>query len=278
MIERLRQLRGFEVVEVGNPNGFVRCEDLEAVYPLPQLVLVDWVNYASGVRNDISLLATWCRERGVLLVIDGVQGIGAARLDFDLREIAGLACGGHKWLHGPEGTGFVYVAPWFAAGLIPRFAGWRSLKNPDDLDPIGLVFTREARVFEVSTVNHIGFAGLAAAIRAMCNRGLSNRIERLQRVRQRICQCLASQPDIESTPPLQNNRAAGIVSFRHSRFSNAEILQGLSANGIVAVERAGFIRLSPSADVCGDELINRLNMSLGIQKSLEVARSDGHRR
>jgi selenocysteine lyase/cysteine desulfurase len=265
LVERLRTLHQLRVGRVGDTAGWVSCADLEAQTPPPRLVLVDWVSYASGVRNDIAALAAWCRARDIPLVIDGVQGLGAADIDFDLGQLAGFACAGHKWLHGPEGTGFLYVSPWFLPMLTPMHAGSRSLVDPEDLEPAEIVFSSDARKFEISTINHIGFAGLAAVVRDFCTKGLRARIARVQVLHQAMYELLAADPGIDLKTPREQGRSAGIMSFRHRRWSQGAVRQRILANGIVAVERCGLVRLSPSADVPVEEFIKRLSRALGIR-------------
>ena len=74
-----------------------------------RLMAVSWVQYARGRRLDLERLSACCSGRGILLCVDGIQGLGA--LPFDLQDVPVdfLVADGHKWMLGPEGIALLYV-------------------------------------------------------------------------------------------------------------------------------------------------------------------------
>jgi Selenocysteine lyase len=72
---------------------------------------VSWVGFVTGVVADLDRLGAACRARGIIFVVDGIQGVGAIPLDVGRTPVDLLACGAQKWLHGPWGSGLTYVAP-----------------------------------------------------------------------------------------------------------------------------------------------------------------------
>ncbi|MDG4822209.1 aminotransferase class V-fold PLP-dependent enzyme [Asanoa sp. WMMD1127] len=79
-----------------------------AVGPRTRVVAVTWVHSSTGVRLPIRAIADALAGKNLLLCVDGVHGFGAVDA-----TPAGLGCdflvsGGHKWLHGPRGTGLVW--------------------------------------------------------------------------------------------------------------------------------------------------------------------------
>jgi selenocysteine lyase/cysteine desulfurase len=243
------QAEGVLVLPVGTEAGLVRPSDLSATPPRTRLVMVDWVNYWSGQRNRVQPLVEWCQMANVPLLLDAVQGLGAVPLDFDLGQVAGLACGGHKWLRGPEGTGFLYVAEWMQPRLAPRHAGYRSLRDPLDLEPAELALSGDARAFEVGTLNTLGFLGLGEAVRHLRAEGPSRRARRTEETITALHHALSLLPDVEVVTPAPPEQRAGILSFRHRRAPAAEIVRRLEARRLTAGSRRGLVRLSPDADV-----------------------------
>jgi selenocysteine lyase/cysteine desulfurase len=243
------QARGVLVHPIGTDAGQVCPSDLSATPPRTRLVIVDWVNYWSGLRNRIQPLVEWCQMANVPLLIDAVQGLGAVPLDFDLSQVAGLACGGHKWLRGPEGTGFLYVADWMQPRLTPQLAGYRSLRNPLDLEPAEVALSSDARVFEVGTLNTLGFLGLGEAVRHLRGEGSARRARRIEETITALHHALGRLPDIQVVTPEPPEQRAGIFSFRHRRVPAAEIVHRLEALGLTAGSRRGLVRISPDADV-----------------------------
>jgi selenocysteine lyase/cysteine desulfurase len=61
--------------------------------------------------------------------VDGIQGVGALPLSVGNSGIDFLSNGGHKWLMGPQGCGFMYISPVLFERLKPAFAGWLSVKD-----------------------------------------------------------------------------------------------------------------------------------------------------
>ena len=262
LLQQLSRCQHVKSFEGGEPSGLLTVENLACLERTPRLVLVDWVNHISGLRNDVRRLSEWCDEQRVAFVVDGVQGLGAVNVDFDINRITAFASGCHKWLHGPEGTGFLYVNQQFLPELQPGIAGYRALADRDDLDSNSLELTPDARRFEVSTINHLGFAGLASVLRCFQNDTLKCRATRISLLRQAICDVLQSVPSIRVMIPGIHESSAGITSFHSTEIDNRELLDRLHGNGVIAAERGGWVRLSPSADVDADELARRLTRAL----------------
>ncbi len=89
-------------------------------------VAVSAVQFASGLRMPLQEIGARCRAHGAALVVDGIQACGAVPVDCAALGIDALACGGHKWLGGAMGLGFVAMRHAFARTLRPRVAGWTS--------------------------------------------------------------------------------------------------------------------------------------------------------
>ncbi|HET9783931.1 MAG TPA: aminotransferase class V-fold PLP-dependent enzyme, partial [Terriglobales bacterium] len=97
-----------------------------------RLLAVSSVQYLSGYRAPLADFGQICRETGALLVVDGIQSLGAFPLDAPGCGIHALACGGHKWLTGPAGAGFLYVEPGLLHELVPAEPGWFSVDEWED--------------------------------------------------------------------------------------------------------------------------------------------------
>ncbi|HEY8377017.1 MAG TPA: aminotransferase class V-fold PLP-dependent enzyme [Nannocystis sp.] len=91
-----------------------------------RLVAVSAVQFQSGLRMPLAAMADLCHEAGAVLFVDGIQAVGAVPLDVRGARVDFLAVGGHKWMMGCEGLGFLYVRPERLAELRPRVAGWLS--------------------------------------------------------------------------------------------------------------------------------------------------------
>ena len=100
---------------------------LAAVTPATRVAAVTWVHSGTGVKLPVRAIADALaevnadrpEEERVLLALDGVHGFGSqpeavATLGCDL-----FASAGHKWLHGPRGTGVLWASEAGRARLLP---------------------------------------------------------------------------------------------------------------------------------------------------------------
>ncbi|HEY1905322.1 MAG TPA: aminotransferase class V-fold PLP-dependent enzyme [Myxococcaceae bacterium] len=104
-----------------------------AVRPATRAVGVTWVHSQSGIRLPILAISRAIGELNqkrdaqdrIVLVVDGVHGLGC--VDETVAELgADYFCAGtHKWIYGPRGTGLVWARPdaWARLRpLIPTFS------------------------------------------------------------------------------------------------------------------------------------------------------------
>jgi len=104
-----------------------------AVRPATRVVGVTWVHSQSGIRLPIRAISKAVGELNqkrdaqdrIVLVVDGVHGLGC--VDETVAEMgADYFCAGtHKWIYGPRGTGLVWARPdaWARLRpLIPTFS------------------------------------------------------------------------------------------------------------------------------------------------------------
>lgn len=132
-----------------------------------RVVAASWVSYSTGRRLDVDRLGAACRDAGVLLAVDGSQGIGG--LPFSVRETPCdlLTCAAYKWTLGPYGVGFAWVRPGLADELRPANVNWFSLegaRNFNRLSECRLEYVPGARRFDANEPgNFFNMAGAAAA-------------------------------------------------------------------------------------------------------------------
>ena len=161
-----QQSRGVEVRLVPRrEGGEVRVEDLiERVDESTRIIAVSWVGYASGYRIDIDSLVRQAHDRGVLVFLDAIQGLGMYPLDLSKTPVDFLAADGHKWLLGPEGAGVAMIRAQHIDSLRCGNVGWSSVKNSFNYAAPKLELRSEAARFESGSANMIGATALAASL------------------------------------------------------------------------------------------------------------------
>jgi selenocysteine lyase/cysteine desulfurase len=140
---------------------------LSSITPKTKLIAISSVQFSDGYRADLKAIYAICREREILLFVDGIQSAGA--LQGDLRACCDFfAAGGQKHLLSPYGTGFLFVRREKLEFMSPAFDAWLShFISPEDfLDLLkhNLPPAPDARRFEVGTLPYGALWGMDASV------------------------------------------------------------------------------------------------------------------
>ncbi len=247
-------------------EGRVRPVDVLArIDDRTRVVAVSFVQFWNGFRVDLAAIGAACRERGVLLVVDGIQGIGAVRLDVEAAHIDVLAAGAVKWLLGPVGIGFCYVRPEIVDRLQPATVGLGSMSRPELIFDPELDFSPTARRFEESASSWYAIAGFLASVNLLESVG-HDVVE--QRVLANVRELAAGLEDLGyelvEPWPRQAAESSGLVAARHRHRSVEADLALLEAAGVFARVYQDFLRFSPhfyNTDEDLDRALSALDLS-----------------
>ena len=112
----------------------------------------------TGDALDLRRMGAFCREHGLLLVVDASQTAGLLLIDMEDMGIDVLCFTGHKSLMGPQGTGGLCVRP--GVEICPLLTGGTGVQSYRETQPEAYPTRLEA-----GTLNGHGIAGLRAALR-----------------------------------------------------------------------------------------------------------------
>jgi selenocysteine lyase/cysteine desulfurase len=227
-------------------NGLISEDDLIAACVATTRVLaVSWVQWGTGQRLDLEKLGRFCRERGILFVVDVVQGCGALTLDLGNLPVDIAAAGCHKWLLSPGGLGFLYVRPEVFATFLPVSIGWNSVNNPIQWDrPHFEDLKMNPERMEEGTPNLLGTAALLQTLQLLESVGFSTVNDRVLHLAEIARQGLSGR-GMTVKSPSDPSQTSGIVAFTHPTQSNEVVLDRLKEANVIAVVRQGNLRFSP---------------------------------
>jgi selenocysteine lyase/cysteine desulfurase len=95
------------------------------------VVAVPNVHWTNGGLFDLPAISQRCREVGARLVVDASQSLGVMPLDLDVVRPDFLFAVGYKWMLGPYGLGYLYVADEHLDG-VPLEQNWLSREGSED--------------------------------------------------------------------------------------------------------------------------------------------------
>ncbi len=219
-------------------------EILSLIDSRTRVVSLSFVEYASGFRNDLATIGRYCRERGVLFVVDAIQGLGALKLDVQACSIDALSADAHKFLLGPDGVALFYISRQAMARIQPTVVGWMSVANPFDFVSENQPFANAARRFEPGALNTAGITGLGAAIELFLQLGL----ERIENHLLELGDYLSDQLTERGYQVVSSRRQgekSAVICCRHERFSADELYRILNDRRIIITPRLGRLRISP---------------------------------
>jgi cysteine desulfurase/selenocysteine lyase len=239
--------RGVECRRVPTVEGRVDLDRMAAACDArTRIVSVSWVSYSSGWRNDLDRIAAIAHQRGSLLLVDAIQGLGVFPLDVRRTPIDFLAADGHKWMLGIEGAGVFYLRREHLKLLRPLGVGWNSVVQSHDFQRIELNFKDSADRYEGGSQCMAGMIALAASLELLMGFGPESLNRRIIHIADVACGRLMDIGAVIASDRSPEH-ASGIVAFdlpgRDLRALREECLR----RGIVLSLRAGKLRISPHA-------------------------------
>ncbi len=219
-----------------------------------RVVSVSAVDFATGQRRPLAAIGELCRARGILFCVDGIQALGALRVDVERDGIDALAADGHKWLCAPEGCGVLYLSRRWLDRLTPQRVGWKSVVDASRYLPYHFELKADAQKFECGSANFLAIHALGAAIDLVLDRDVDAIERRVLELTERLRAELAARGFVLVSPGAASERS-GITTFMTDEAPDA-VVRRLRAARVLASPRGGGVRLSPHF-YCNDDDVAR---------------------
>lgn len=95
-----------------------------AVTPRTRLLVVSHITSPTAVILPVEAICRRARERSLAVCIDGPHAIATVPLDLKKLDCDYYCASGHKWLCGPFGSGFLYVARRHQRKIVAPVLSW----------------------------------------------------------------------------------------------------------------------------------------------------------
>ncbi len=210
-----------------------------------KVIAVDWVDFLSGQRMDLNALGDFCSSHNILFFVDGIQGLGALRMNVSGLAVDVFSCGAAKWLLGPQGIGIMYIRRRLLETLELKNAGWLSVAW-EDFQHFSVIppVKQSAARYEEGTRNLLGMVGMREHLRLFLEVGPDTIEKRIEKLRGMVVTGLREK-GCTFLSPLDFKEGSGIVTFRHPKKQSEELYGELMARNIIVSLREDWIRVSP---------------------------------
>ncbi len=242
-----------------DPQGIVN-----ACTPNTILVTISHASNVLGTIQDIEHTIKTIRAHNehILVLVDAAQTAGHFPIDVRAWDIDLLALAGHKGLRGPTGTGALYVGPRAypetcncdrARVFCQRRGGTGSMAPGLEMP------TNLPDALEAGTSNAVGFAGLNAAIDALCHEVHKHEMAMTHRILEGLhtipTATIFGLPTIEGRTPVilfnLDGHNAREVMVKLDKHHNIAVRGGIHCapllHDAIGTCTAGGIRVSPGS-------------------------------
>lgn len=238
---------GAQLKVIESLDGQVTAEMIrDATTARTRLVALSAVQFLSGHRADMASIGEWCRSRNIVFAVDGIQAVGAVRIDVQQMKIDALAAGGQKWQTAPHGTGFLYLTEELQSRLHQQYLGWLAVADPWNFRDYSQPLSSSARRYEGGSMNLPGVVGYDAAVATLLEFGIDAIESHILDLTEILLEGFADIPGLDILTPFPRDARAGIVTARlPAGTDDKEFLRRLEEGGVMPAQREGKIRFSP---------------------------------
>ncbi len=262
--------QGFSVETVGTPsNGdwtsaVLATIEKSGAAPV-SLASISSVHWSDGGLIDVEKVSAALRRQGAKFLIDATQSAGVLAMDIKRLDPDFVIFPTYKWLIGPYGRAFLYVAKRHQDGvpLEQISAARRNVRAENDVYFTDISYVPDARRFDMGERDHfISMEMASIGMEMMADWGAAAIAERLQMLTERIAAGLRGT-SVNLLDPCF--RAPHILSLGFDNGMPAGLIEDLAAEGVYVAPRLGRMRISPHVyndEVDVDRLVTALTKRL----------------
>ncbi len=244
------EAQGFAVETVRRPDNGDWTSAVLAVIersdaPPVSLASISSVHWSDGGLIDVDKVGAALRQRSAIFLIDATQSVGVLAMDVRRLDPDFVIFPTYKWLLGPYGRAFLYVARRHQNGipLEQTAGGRRDVRAENAVYFTDISYVPDARRFDMGERDHfISLEMASIGMEMMAEWGAQSVAERLRMLTDRIAQRVREFGVSVLEPPL---RAPHILSLGFGDGIPKGLIEGLASEGIYVATRLGRMRVSP---------------------------------
>jgi selenocysteine lyase/cysteine desulfurase len=209
------------------------------------LASISSVHWSDGGLIDVEKVGAALRRQGAKFLIDATQSAGVLAMDVKHLDPDFVIFPTYKWLLGPYGRAFLYVAKRHQNGtpLEQTAGGRRNVRAENAVYFADLDYVGDARRFDMGERDHfISLEMASIGMEMLAEWGASEVAQRLKMLTERIAAALT---DTGVRLPDGRFRAPHILSLGFAQGMPASLVESLASDGIYVAPRLGRLRISP---------------------------------
>jgi len=209
------------------------------------LASISSVHWSDGGLIDVDPIAAALRQQGAHFIIDATQGAGVLAMDVRRLDPDIVIFPTYKWLLGPYGRAFLYVARRHHDGvpLEQTASGRRDVRAESTVYFGDLGYVDDARRYDMGERDHfISLEMASIGMEMMTDWGAPAVSERLALLTDRIADSVRG---LGVGVPDRRFRAPHILSLSIEGGLPNGLVEGLASDGVHVAPRLGRLRVSP---------------------------------
>jgi len=209
------------------------------------LASISSVHWSDGGVIDIDRVATTLRARGAALLVDATQAAGVIAIDVRGLDPDFLVFPTYKWLLGPYGRAFLYIAKRHQEGvpLEQTSYGRRDINSERAPYFRDVDYVSGGRRFDMGERDHfISLEMASVGMEMMADWGAAAVAARLRMLTERLADGLRNSAALVPDAAV---RAPHILSLRFRNGMPAGLIERLAAERVHVAPRVGRVRISP---------------------------------
>jgi selenocysteine lyase/cysteine desulfurase len=242
--------QGFTIETVRSPgDGDWTAAVLAAIErpgaPPVGLASISSLHWSEGGLIDVEKIGAALRRQGAMFLIDATQSVGVLTMDVRSLDPDFVIFPTYKWLLGPYGRAFIYVAKRHQDGipLEQTASGRRDVRAENAVYFTDPRYVADARRFDMGERDHFVSLEMAAiGMEMVAEWGPPAIAQRLAMLTDRIADRVRG---IGLSVLDRHLRAPHILSLTFKDGVLAGLVEGLAADGVYVASRLGRLRVSP---------------------------------